>query len=378
MYYIIENRFGFSTFPYIETHNKKGDMKMVLYLILFIILIMTMYCVRINTGNFTAALSYDKSNAMKGILALVIVFHHLVLESNISFIGLEVFKYIAFPLVSVFFFFSGYGLVKSYYKNGGQIFLKQYAIKRMTRLLIPYIIVIIYYGLYKYFREPAAFNPGDFLTDVFLAREIGPLWYMTVILFVYALFGVCFKYLKAVTARRAILAATVVYIFSCIAFSAPSQWYSSIIGFYVGILYGMNEKKVTDSIHDRYFVKLFLLFFGFVILFGLRLVVSSRITDSEILHGPFRSAIDIVFILFLISLFEIIEIKKNAMLFIGKISYEIYLIHPFIIYSLAKKILDDEKYSLIAFLCSILLAYILNVINVRLSKNIINHFNRVE
>lgn len=350
---------------------------MVLYLILFIILIMTVYCVRINTGNFTAALSYDKSNAMKGILALVIVFHHLVLESNISFIGLEVFKYIAFPLVSVFFFFSGYGLIKSYYKNGGQIFLKQYAIKRMTRLMIPYVIVIIYYGFYKYFQEPAAFNLGNFLADVFLAREIGPLWYMTVIIVVYVLFGVCFKYLKAVTARRTILLATIVFIFLCIAFSAPSQWYSSIIGFYAGILYGMNENKVTDILHERYYVKLFLLFFAFVILFGLRLVVSSRITDSEILHGPFRNVIDIVFILFLVSLFEIIEIKKDTMLFMGKISYEIYLIHPFIIYSLSKKIWDDAKYSLIAFLCSIILAYILNVINVRLSKKIINHFNPV-
>ena len=107
------------------------------------------------------------------------------------------------------------------------------------------------------------------------------------------------------------------------------------------------------------------------------MVVSSRITDSEILHGPFRNVIDIVFILFLVSLFEIIEIKKDTILFMGKISYEIYLIHPFIIYSLSKKIWDDAKYSLIAFLCSIILAYILNVINVRLSKRIINHFNPV-
>lgn len=326
--------------------------------------IILVYCsIRINLNHFTEAVSYDKSNVMKGLMALVIVLHHLALAGNMSGPGLVLLKYIAFPLVSGFFFYSGFGLVKSYLKNGRQIILKSFVAKRISRLMTPYIIVIFSFGLYQYFQDSVNFVLGNYLADIFLARKIGPLWYMTVLVFLYALFAICFKYFDAVVARRIILTATLIYISICIAFSVPSQWYSSIIGFYIGILYGMNEAGVNRFLNKRYYVKFFLLWGTFMVLFCFRLIVSLWITDSEILHGPFRNVIDLFFIFSLISLSKIIEIKNNALRFIGKISYEIYLVHPFIIYILRDRIWSNAKYTIIIFVISLGLAWLLHEVN---------------
>ena len=344
---------------------------MALYLIIGIILFLTLYCVRINAGRFSEALAFDKSNTMKGLLALIIVFHHLVLECNGTSKVLEIFKYLGFPLVSVFFFFSGYGLIKSYYKNGKKLSLKAYAVKRLTRLLIPYAIVVFSYGLYRFFQNPGSFALNHFLTDVFLAREIGPFWYMTVIIFLYTLFGICFRFFNPVAARRIILISTVAYITVCILFSVPSQWYSSVIGFYIGIIYGVNEDIVTDYLNTGYNVKVLLLFVSFAVLFCMRLIISLLVTDSEFLHGVLRSIIDVLFIAFFVSFCRVIEIKRTALILIGNISYEIYIIHPVVMYILKNKIHANTWYCLIAFVSSICLAYILNALNKQIFKMIL-------
>ena len=341
---------------------------MIMYLILSVIVILTLYCVRINNLHDSDALAYDKSNTIKGLFSLLILFHHLIFEIDIHSPGLEVFKYIAFPLVSVFFFFSGYGLVKSYSKNSLKISLKLFAKKRISKLIIPYTIIIIFYGLYKYIHNPSTFSTREFIMDVLLAKEIGPLWYMTVILIIYAIFGLCFKYCKPISARRIILTITVLYVLLCVFFSVPSQWYSSIIGFYVGIFYGMNESKVRELINSNYYRNLCIIFISFNTLFCSRLIIAAKITNSEILHSAYRSIIDFAFIFFLISLLEIIEIKRPIMCFIGKISYELYLVHPVLIYMLRSKKLADGWFIVIVFSSSIILACLINAINNHISK----------
>ena len=154
-------------------------------------------------------------------------------------------------------------------------------------------------------------------------------------------------------------------------FAVPSQWYSSVIGFYAGIFYGMHEKEVDRILNRKYWRNLFLLLAGFGALFCMRLLVSIKITDAEVLHGPFRSIIDLVFILFVISLLEIIVIRKNALNYMGKISYEIYLVHPLLIYIFRDQLWMNEIFCMIIFAASIAAAYLLNAVNARLSKMIL-------
>ena len=58
-------------------------------------------------------LSISTCRAYKGIFAIVIIFHHLAQKTENGLL-FQLFSGIGYLGVSVFFFFSGYGLLRSY------------------------------------------------------------------------------------------------------------------------------------------------------------------------------------------------------------------------------------------------------------------------
>lgn len=83
-------------------------------------------------------------NSIREILALMILFHHIAQKATAGNYFPE-FKYLGFIPVSLFFFFSGYGLMKKYMSD--QDYSKGFIKKRIPTLLIPYIIVILLYWI---------------------------------------------------------------------------------------------------------------------------------------------------------------------------------------------------------------------------------------
>ena len=81
------------------------------------------------------------SNKIKGLLALLIIIHHLSIYIKDTIL-LKVFTIVGAIAVSAFFFYSGYGLMTSYLKK--ENYLKDFLNKRIMKIVIPYIIAIIF------------------------------------------------------------------------------------------------------------------------------------------------------------------------------------------------------------------------------------------
>ena len=81
------------------------------------------------------------SNKIKGLLALLIIIHHLSIYIKDTIL-LKVFTIVGAIAVSAFFFYSGYGLMTSYLKK--ENYLKDFWNKRIMKIVIPYIIAIIF------------------------------------------------------------------------------------------------------------------------------------------------------------------------------------------------------------------------------------------
>ena len=77
------------------------------------------------------------SNKIKGLLALLIIIHHLSIYIKDTIL-LKVFTIVGVIAVSAFFFYSGYGLMTSYLKK--ENYLKDFWNKRIMKIVIPYII----------------------------------------------------------------------------------------------------------------------------------------------------------------------------------------------------------------------------------------------
>lgn len=73
-----------------------------------------LYNIKIQRSNeYANTLSIENTNDMKGLTALIVVAHHCARRiSNLEILML--FKSMGNSAVSLFFFYSGFGLIKSY------------------------------------------------------------------------------------------------------------------------------------------------------------------------------------------------------------------------------------------------------------------------
>ena len=115
-----------------------------LSVLLFFVLLISIFKNRNDEG-----FSKDATLPLRGVLALCIVLHHLSLRlmymiPEASFFNLSEFIKWGEPIVSVFFFMSGYGLIKSFLKKGTN-YLDGFLTGRLSKIMIPYIICCVLY-----------------------------------------------------------------------------------------------------------------------------------------------------------------------------------------------------------------------------------------
>lgn len=110
-------------------------------------------------GIYPDYLSAGQGKALRGILSIVIVLHHLG-QKNMGVVLLPVFAKIGYLATSVFFFLSGYGLMTQYMhrENYSRCFLR----KRIGAVLVPYVLAtLLCWAVYPLLGTPWTF--GDIL-----------------------------------------------------------------------------------------------------------------------------------------------------------------------------------------------------------------------
>lgn len=138
------------------------------------------------------SLSFDAMTALKGMMALFVLFHHI--SQNPAFQQtntISFFQWIGFLFVGVFFFSSGYGLYKSFctkpdYLNG---FLR----KRVLPLVCSYYVMVLIYTVYYIIVKPGFTAPEWILKCTGLVLINSQSWYVYVIVILYVLFYFVFK-----------------------------------------------------------------------------------------------------------------------------------------------------------------------------------------
>ena len=113
---------------------------------------------------FETPFSMDLSSALKGAAATGIILHHLT--QNVTKYGshpmgpVTFFNEIGILFTSIFFFLSGYGLIRSYFSK--KDYFSSFLQKRLPHVLIPFFVsnVIYYLGLGIYFGYLKDFYHG--------------------------------------------------------------------------------------------------------------------------------------------------------------------------------------------------------------------------
>lgn len=265
----------------------------------------------------TDYLSLNTTNCVKGLLAVCILLHHIAraLPDNSL---LSIFQHIGGIVVSLFFFYSGYGLmIQCQTKTDYE---KTFLVKRIPTLLIPYIIVT---PLYMWicgvdFKEML-------INLVYGLPVVNNSWFVIHILLFYIVFWglmiLCKKdvHLMFITASAAIA----LWVYFTFTNGASLYWYNCSHILILGMIWSIYGEQFVKCVKQNYIFALmsFILFF-------ISFYYLSRIAEGITLYW-LRNIMYIMFVLTCLTLLLKIPVQHYILDYLGSISFEIYLIHGF-------------------------------------------------
>lgn len=185
-------------------------------------------------------LSREKSFALRGILAMSIMLHHLSL-SGVTWLGF--FRSWGAPVVSLFFFLSGYGLTKSYISKGDSYLNGFFRHRLIDSVFLPFLLVWILYRLINWERMPGLWEElQDTITEgnVILPNS----WFVLTIMIFYTFFYISFRYMRSRLHPAVLTILCICYIVGCYIMGYDRCWYISAMAFPFGIWIGMYEHRL--------------------------------------------------------------------------------------------------------------------------------------
>ena len=300
--------------------------------------------------------SFSQTKAIQGLMALCIVCHHTAQQTCVTWLasgnivnGLNVFSDTGFLFVGVFFFWSGYGLFKSF--KSKQKYLSRFVSKRVVPVLVPYVIVCFLFTLERIFvfkeKMPLWFKITNF-TGITIGYYFG--WYIQAIVVFYLVFYFAFKYSRYdFDAILYVFAGVLLWVVAGLIidhndyFMRGQWWYNSTMLFPFGVLFAKNESKIIEFLKKRFKIlvpsSIILFFLSF---FFSRFMESIGGYYGEMMGFPFSKKIlyrvltltpqllaAAMFTLILLLICMKAKFHNKVLDFLGSHTLEIYLTHAF-------------------------------------------------
>lgn len=252
-------------------------------------------------------------NDVKGLMAVLIVMSHLriVYASNEILDQLASFGSIS---VSVFFFMSGYGLVKQFVGNN-MVIRDDFLSHRYSKVLPSFLLATVLWILFIIVSDGEE-GIIDFVNE--FKRGYPPLphsWFMFALLYLYLGYWLTFRRQRSMLASNLIMMGmTALYYFVMrVGLKWEGYWYDSVFAFNLGVLISCYEGRIVKIFEKRIVFALFSTAVAAVTIVALR---------HDILHISNMSVCMLVWIACLYSR----PIDKPVTRFLGRYGYEIYLV----------------------------------------------------
>ena len=261
-------------------------------------------------------MSKSSTDQLRGIFIVVMVIHHI--SQRMANPGLLTpFNYMGYFAVGMFFFFSGFGLTKSFKNN--ETYLDHFLINKLSKIYVPFIIVntltvvaLIVKGDNLSVLEILEFSLSIKMIDT-------TQWFIITILIFYVFFWISFITKKNdLTPQISVTIFVFLFIISCKYMGLGGWWYYSSLCFPLGVIFAYNEKKIFEIIYNKYNLILIASLVSFIL--TLFLFLKSIFPAMGLISC-------ILFTIFIAVLF--LKISPCFKLFstLGNISMEIYIIH---------------------------------------------------
>lgn len=302
-------------------------------------------------------LSKETCNMIRGVAAFIIVLHHL--SGYISF-GKPldfIFKNIGALMATVFFFYSGYGLMYNLKNKEG--YIQSFARKRLPSVIIPYVLATIFYVLYQLFTGTFQ-GFAYYLSEMKKGYTLVPYsWYVIVIIILYCIFYISFRWLTIEKGLFLCFLLNIGYMLIVNAIGFGEWWYNTCFAFFFGIVFSMYYNKADFFLQKKPVLK----FLGFSFLFLILLVSGKQFSQVYVLM-IIKSLRAVVFCICVLYISMLLPKRVKLFELLGNLSFEIYLYQGFAI----SVCWEFFRGNTILFICTVLIitlvaAYIMHKIN---------------
>lgn len=300
---------------------------MILWFLL--ILIVSLVNVQIcRDGFFSDYLEKKQCNAIKGVFILIVFMWHSL--TDIKNCGFSFDRQIdwsaqAFHLemgqlaVAMFFFYSGYGVMKSLLVKG-KAYLISYPRKRLLTTLLNFDVAVSCFLLLTVILGKKVSIPQVALSLIGW-RSLGNIgWYIFVILFCFLTFYLVFRfvgtrYLLGIVTTSLICLAGMFALY----FLKPTYWYNTMLVFPIGIAYALYSDRLERLIQKRYGLVVLLLIVAF---FSIHYLMR-----MHPLHGLTYNVKSFVFAILIVALTMKIRIGNQWLYWCGTSLFPLFMYH---------------------------------------------------
>lgn len=307
----------------------------------------------------------------KFIAALLVVNGHLFMYySNAP----EVTQWINLgaQCVSLFLFFSAYGLMCAYEKKG-EAYLNGFFKKRIGRILIPlftaYAVSLPLYAIFK--------GPIDWHNVIRTITWGGPYlkfsWYVTEIAVLYILFYICAKISRSVKMSAVCLSAAILLLIFALFVSKQPVWYiNGLPCFIIGIWYQQYENQVLAFFNKHRWLLMSLFIFIFITTFQWHYFRDAVPTLSAWRYEYFAMYLsNIFFVLSIIGFLDVLPSKPINFNWGGQLIlsyYEIYLLQNSMMIVFSSLNLSFSLMWVLTMFSTIFIGFVFNLLNKRISN----------
>jgi len=301
---------------------------------------------------------------LKGISILLIVVHHFTIKMT-NPLFMKPFLNVGFLGVAIFFFVSGFGLMSSYLEEKSH--LNNFFSKRVARVYIPFLVTNIAVGIASIFMMNANYSITDIISTSIFLKGITTgqdFWYINATILFYIIFFLTLKFLKPTKAIKAMFIYSIIYIFACLTQGKEIYWYNTAFVFPLGVLSAYRKETMLNIIKN-YYNKLFIIC---SVMFVITFLISYKESGSKYI---FDTITGILFMFLIMLLSYKLNLKSRLLTLIGSISFEIYLVHQFIINLFYDKYNTNQSLSFYVLLFIIVgVSFLLNMVTKRICEKV--------
>ena len=318
-------------------------------------------------------LNVKSTSGLRGFLALGIIFHHIspLVKTGEEFSN---FSYMGTYIVSIFFFLSAYGL---YVQNESrENYLDNFLVKRLSKIIVPFFIISLIYMFYRFVNGQLI--DLNFFINLFKQGStiIYNGWFVDIIILMYIFFYLSFKFFQ--NKFLSIVFNTIFIIcYICLAIKLGYNfwWYNSVLAFAIGLIWAKNQNKIDRFLEKYYFIVIVLVTVLLFVSHRYDILLKYLHIEDSYSYALAANLDNIIFTIYFIIVFlKKINFSNAYLNLIGRISFELYMIHGLVISMLAKIFVssrvNDVLFTLFVLIISLILAWVVNKIDKRIIQKV--------